>query len=53
MTHAALGDAGVARVFYETRGDKKFPVYLNRESFGERPRMLVVDKEQARKYLDM
>lgn len=52
-THAALGDAGVARVFYETRGDKKVPVYLNRESFGERPRMLVVDIEQARKYLDM
>ena len=51
-THAALGDAGVARVFYEKRGDKKIPTYLTRESFGERPRMLVIDKGQARKYLD-
>lgn len=45
--HAALAEAGLI----ETAGEKKQMNYLYRESFGERPRMLVIRKDAAQQYL--
>lgn len=51
-THAALGDANLIEVTMEKRKDKLQANYLRRESFGVRPRMLVINKEAAQCYLD-
>lgn len=51
-THAALNDAYLIKVSEEKRNGKTQINYLRRESFGERPRMLVLNKEAARNYLE-
>lgn len=51
-THTALADAHVIRVSADKRGDTTQINYLYRENFGERPRMLVIDKEAAQRHLE-
>ncbi len=50
--HAALGDAGVIKVQQERRGEKINKIYTHKQSFGERARMLILDKTAAIEYLD-
>lgn len=51
-THAALADAHLIHVSTEKHRGKSQANYLHRESFGERPRMLVINKEAALNYLE-
>lgn len=50
--HAALADAHIIKVSTDNRHGKSQANYLHRESFGERPRMLVIYKEAALNYLE-
>ena len=50
-THTALADAHVIRVSTDKRGDTTQINYLYRENFGERPRMLVINKDAAQRLL--
>lgn len=50
--HAALADACLITVSEEKRGEKKQVNYTLRDSFGERPRMLRINKEAAQRYLE-
>lgn len=50
--NAALADAHLTKISTEKCGDKEQVNYLQRESFGERPRMLVIDKDAAQRYLE-
>lgn len=50
--HAALADAHIIKVSIDNRRGKSQANYLHRESFGERPRMLVINKEAALNYLE-
>lgn len=51
--HAALADAHIIKVSIDNRRGKSQANYLHRESFGERPRMLVINKEAALNYLEV
>lgn len=50
--HAALAEAKLIEAKEEKRSGKLKMNYLYRETFGERPRMLVINKEAAQQYLD-
>ena len=50
--HAALADAGLIKTSIENRGTKSQVNYLHRESFGSRPRMLLLDRDAALQYLE-
>lgn len=50
--HAALAEAGLIETSEEKHGGKIQVNYVKRESFGERPRMLVIRKDAAQQYLD-
>ena len=51
-THAALADANLIEVTEDRRKEKMQVNYIRRESFGERPIMLVINKEAAQRYLE-
>jgi len=50
--HAALADAHVIEISQDKRGSGIQNNYLYREGFGERPRMLVIDREIAQRYVE-
>lgn len=50
--HAALAEAKLIEAKAEKRSGRLQMNYLHRETFGERPRMLVINKEAAQQYLD-
>ena len=51
-THAALADANLIKVSSDNRGGKSQTNYTQKESFGSRPRMLLLDREASLKYLE-
>lgn len=49
--HAALAEAHIIQYSCESRAERAQKNYLLRESFGNRPRMLVIDVIAAQRYL--